>query len=350
MKPTQLPYILQALLAAVLFGVSAPLSKLLLGDVPPVLLAAFLYLGSGAGITLLKTWQRMRQPGQPTEAALTRPDLPWLTSGILVGGVIAPIILMVSLKATPGSTASLLLNFESVCTTLIASVAFKEAIGTRPWVAILAITLAGILLSTNFGQGGWGLSPGALGIILACAFWGLDNNLTRNISDKDPLAIVSWKGLLAGTFSLALGLFLGNQFPPIFIVLITLLIGWGCYGLGTVLFVQAMRGLGAARTSALYGTAPLAGVALSVFMFGEIPSLLFIAAAILALGGAWLLVDEKHSHIHFHPAMTHDHRHSHTDDSHSHDDHSGIHAGQHTHPAEQHDHDHTPDIHHRHTH
>ena len=37
----------QAILAAVLFGISAPLAKLLLGKVDPIPLAAFLYLGSG---------------------------------------------------------------------------------------------------------------------------------------------------------------------------------------------------------------------------------------------------------------------------------------------------------------
>ncbi|MGC1374789.1 MAG: EamA family transporter [Anaerolineales bacterium] len=349
MKSTKLPFILQALLAAVFFGASAPLSKLLLGNVPPVLMAAFLYLGSGTGITLIKAVQKLRHPAQTTEAALKRADLPWLAGAILSGGVVAPILLMISLKATPASTASLLLNFEGVGTTLIALIAFNEAIGGRAWAAMLAITLASILLSTDFTKS-WGLSPGAVGIILACAFWGLDNNFTRNISDKDPLAIVAWKGLLAGAFSLSLGLFLGNRVPPLWTIAAILLIGWVCYGLTTVLFIQSMQGLGAARTSALYGTAPLVGVILSIFMFGEFPSVLFLFAALLALGGAWLLINEKHTHFHVHPALVHDHRHSHADSWHAHDSASGAHAGTHEHPAQAHDHDHMPDIHHRHGH
>jgi drug/metabolite transporter (DMT)-like permease len=243
-----------------------------------------------------------------------------------------------------------LLNFEGVGTTLIAWVAFKEAIGGRAWAAMLAITLAGVLLSTSFTQSGWGFSPGALGIILACFLWGLDNNFTRNISDKDPLTIVAWKGLLAGTFSLFLGLFLGNQVPPVATIAIILLIGWVCYGLSTALFVRSMRGLGAARTSALYGTAPLAGVILSIFMFGEFPSLLFGLATILALGGAFLLVNENHTHFHTHAALKHDHRHNHADSDHTHDGHTGIHSGIHEHPAQEHEHGHVPDIHHRHGH
>ncbi len=348
MKSAKLPFILQALLAAVFFGASTPLSKLLLGDVPPVLMAAFLYLGSGTGITLIKALQKKK-----AEASLGRADLPWLAGAIISGGVAAPIVLMFSLKNTPASTASLLLNFEGVGTTLIALLAFKEAIGGRAWAAILAITLASIALSTDFTSvnQGWGLSLGALGVIGACVLWGLDNNFTRNISDKDPLAIVAWKGLLAGTFSLFLGLLLGNTIPPLLTVVAILLMGFVCYGLSTILFVQSMRGLGAARTSALYGTAPLAGVLLSIFIFGEIPSLLFGVAALLAVGGALLLINEKHAHFHIHALLTHDHRHDHDDPSHAHHDTAqDAHAEQHEHPAQEHEHDHSPDIHHRHGH
>jgi drug/metabolite transporter (DMT)-like permease len=345
MNSTKLPYILQALAAALFFGASAPLSKLLLGDVPPVLMAAFLYLGSGTGIALLRT--RRRQ----AEASLSRADWPWLLGAILSGGVAAPIVLMFSLQNTPASTASLLLNFEGVGTTLIALLAFREAIGGRAWAAILAITLASVLLSTDFSQS-WGLSPGALGVIGACFLWGLDNNLTRNISDKDPLAIVAWKGLLAGAFSLTLGLLLGNPIPPLTTIAAILLMGFLCYGLSTMLFIQSMRGLGAARTSALYGTAPLAGVLISIVIFREWPSALFLVAALLAIGGAFLLINENHVHFHTHPPLTHEHRHDHKDSDHAHDDHAhlGPHAEKHEHPAEKHEHDHSPDIHHRHGH
>jgi drug/metabolite transporter (DMT)-like permease len=204
---TNLVFILQALLAALFFGASAPLSKLLLEDVPPVLMAALLYLGSGTGITLVKLSQRMTS--HQKEAGIRRPDVKWLAGAILAGGILAPILLMVSLQYTPASTASLLLNFEGVATTTIALFLFHESVSRRAIAAILIITLASIFLSTDFSNG-FGLSLGALGILLACTLWGLDNNFTRNISAKDPLTIVAWKGLVAGTFSLILGLLLGS--------------------------------------------------------------------------------------------------------------------------------------------
>jgi len=347
MKSNIFPFILQALLAAIFFGASAPIAKLLLGDIAPIFLAAFLYLGSGTGTFLVKLTQRMR--AKEVEAGIKPPDIKWLAGAIISGGIAAPIILMVSLQNTPASTASLLLNFEGVGTTLIALLFFKEAISRRAWTAIIIITLAGIFLSANF-ESGFGLSLGALGIILACVLWGVDNNFTRNISGKDPLAIVAWKGLIAGTFSFFLALSLGNSFPSVGTILGTLVLGFVSYGLSTMLFIRSMRGLGAARTSALYGTAPLAGVLLSIFIFRELPSFLFVIAAILMIGGALLLINEQHSHSHVHTVLFHEHSHKHDDPAHGHDKVDGVHSHEHEHPAEEHEHDHMPDIHHRHGH
>lgn len=347
MKSHNLGYILQALLAAIFFGASAPIAKLLLGNIAPVFLAAFLYLGSGTGIALVKLTLRMRS--KDVEAGIKRADVPWLAGAIISGGIFAPIVLMVSLQDTSASTASLLLNFEGVGTTLIASLFFKEAISRRAWTAILVVTLAGILLSTDFTSG-FGLSIGALGVTLASVLWGADNNFTRNISGKDPLAIVAWKGLLAGASSFLLAWFLGNPFPSVTTILGTLVLGFGSYGLSTMLFIHSLRGLGAARTSALYGTAPLAGVIFSILIFGELPSFFFIVAALLMVGGALLLINERHEHSHVHTALFHEHSHRHSDLAHAHDVVDGVHSHEHEHPAEVHKHDHLPDIHHRHGH
>src|SRR4029453_13202492 len=171
--------------------------------------------------------------------------------------------------------------------------------------------------STNF-LNNFRFSLGALGILLACTLWGLDNNFTRNISAKDPLTIVAWKGLVAGTFSLFLGSLLGQQFPALRSILGILLLGFISYGLSTMLFIYSMRGLGAARTSALYGTAPLAGVLLSFVIFKDSLTLLFWVATILMIGGALLLANEEHVHFHIHMPVVHEHRHNH-DEFHAHD-------------------------------
>lgn len=209
----------QAITAALLFGTSAPIAKLLLGDIQPVPLAAFLYLGSGIGLLVFWLLQRFKKNYIKVEASIKKEDIKWLLGAVLTGGVIAPIVLMFSLKNTPASTASLLLNFEGVSTTLIAVLAFKEAIGKRIWLATVSITIASILLSWNF-NGEWGFSIGALGVLMACIMWGLDNNFTRNISTKDPLITVIIKGVGAGSVSLVIAMILHNTLPSFKIILV----------------------------------------------------------------------------------------------------------------------------------
>jgi drug/metabolite transporter (DMT)-like permease len=345
---------LQALLAALLFGVSAPIAKVLLGEVDPITLAAFLYLGCGIGLLLLKNVQRLSGQVDETEARVNKSDMVWLVGAILAGGVAAPIVLMFSLRETPAAAASLLLNFESVATTFIATLVFKEAVSRRAWWAILSVTAASILLSLDL-NGEWGVSIGAIGVLAACVLWGIDNNFTRNISAKDPVAVVTIKGLGAGAFSLTLALVLGSPFPGLASALGAMLLGSMSYGVSIVLFVRAMRGLGAARTSALFGTAPLAGVAVSFLLFQDAPTRMFIVALSLMTVGTILLLSEHHSHLHTHEPIAHEHHHRHDDAHHTHEHLEGISPGQshshwHEHPWSQHEHPHLPDNHHRHSH
>lgn len=352
MKSNRIIPIIQALLAAFLFGASAPLSKMLLANTSPVILAALLYLGSGFGLLCVKLMGKTVH-GEQKEARLARSDWPWLAGAILAGGVIAPIMLMVSLRHAPAATASLLLNFEGVATTLIAAIVFKEAIGRHAWWAIGLVTLASILLSTDFTNK-WGFSLSALGVLAACVMWGVDNNLTRNISAKDPLVIVTVKGLGAGLVSLIIAVILGNPFPSLTVTLLALLLGSLSYGLSIFLFIYAMRGLGAGRTSALFGTAPLAGILLSFLIFREIPGISFIIALLGMASGAYILLMEDHEHIHVHAIKVHEHRHAHHDGHHAHEhvvnctgqSHSHVHS----HDILEHTHHHAPDIHHRHSH
>lgn len=345
--------VLQALLAASLFGASAPIAKLLLGEIHPILLAGLLYLGSGIGLLAWRYAARL-SGFKYTEAQLTKRDYPWLAGAILFGGIMAPIILLFGLRNTPAATASLLLNFEGAATALIAYFVFGEAIGPRVWLAIGCVTLSSIILSLN--PIGWGFSLGALGVLAACILWGADNNLTRNISAKDPTIIAALKGIFAGSFSLILALALGAHFPGVKVLLASMLLGLLSYGLSIVLFILALRGLGAARTSAIFGSAPFVGVILSFVIFREEPNLSFIITLPLMILGAFFLLGEEHNHLHYHQTVEHDHSHRHDDGHHDHN-HSGnmsisgeVHAHLHMHAMLEHTHPHTPDTHHRHGH
>jgi drug/metabolite transporter (DMT)-like permease len=343
---------LQAIMASVLFAASAPLSKLLLGDIEPVLLAALLYLGCGFGLLFIKILRKLTIRDSSKEARLVAKEIPWLAGAILAGGVAAPIILMLSLKNTPAATASLLLNFEAVSTSVIASIAFKEALGKRIWVAVALITTASVILSWDT-KGAWGFSFGAVGVILACVFWGIDNNFTRNISDKDPVSIVTIKGIVAGSVSLAIALSTGSSIPSMKAVFAALILGFFSYGISIILFIFAMRSLGAARTSAFFGSAPFVGAIISIVLFREWPGINFIFLLPVMIAGAVLILWEDHSHVHKHEMIEHEHRHVHTDNHHLNEpgDNELIeHTHWHIHKEIEHSHEHTPDIHHRHVH
>lgn len=345
--------ILQALLAAALFGASAPLSKVLLGQIEPIPLSSLLYLGSGLGLLLLGLIGQKNR--HQLEARLVRAEWPWLLGAILAGGVAAPIILMFSLRQTPATTASLLLNFEAVATALVAALIFREAVGKRVWLALVLVTGGSVLLSVDFTSA-WGFSIGALGVVAACVCWGLDNNFTRNIAAKDPRQIVTIKGLAAGSVSGLIALVVGQGFPAFGITLLGLALGFFCYGLSIVFFILALRQLGAARTGALFATAPFVGMALSFLIYRELPNWLFWVALPLMLGGTLLLAREDHEHWHRHLTFQHEHRHRHDDRHHQHDHPaaeippSGWHSHLHEHPELEHAHPHTPDLHHRHRH
>lgn len=354
MQRAHLPFMLQAVLAALLFGASAPLSKLLLGEIAPITLAAFLYLGAALGVFTFQTVFHTNPTSKQAEAGLARPDLIWLLGAVLSGGIGAPILLLVSLQQTPAATASLLLNFEGVATTLIAALVFKEALSRRAVWAVLCVTLASVLLSWD-GSGQWGLSLGALGILGASILWGIENNLTRNISAKNPLTIVLIKGIGAGSVSFILSLLVGNPLPSFPVILGALVLGSLSYGCSIVLYIRALRGIGTTRTSALFSTSPLAGVAISFLILREAPPTIFFVALPLMAFAMYLLMNENHGHLHWHEETTHEHRHRHDDGHHAHPhegafDPQAAHSHFHTHKATQHEHPHLPDIEHRHSH
>ncbi len=348
-----------AVVSALLFGISAPLSKLLLAKVDPIALAGLLYLGAGAFLGILALLSRALTPSSrdrtPShrEAGLERPDLPWLAGAVVAGGVAGPILLLLGLSTTPAATASLFLNFEVVATALIAGALFREAVGWRTWAAVAAVSAGGALLSVD-SPAGWGFAPGALLILAACAFWGLDNNLTRQISLRDPKQITTVKGLVAGSFSLGLAVSLGRPLPSYGTVLAALAVGAACYGASIALFVRSLRNLGTARTGAVFAAAPFAGAVLSFTLFPETPRALFYGGALLMVFALVLLLRERHAHRHTHEPIVHTHAHVH-DEHHTHGHatetaEAARHTHVHTHASLEHSHPHSPDAHHRHSH
>jgi len=336
--------IASALGAAFLFGASTPAAKTLAGEMHPVLLAGLLYAGSGLG---LGTWLLLRKE----KVALQRADLGWLAGAVLAGGVIGPVLLMAGLASTSAANASLLLNLEGVFTALLAWFVFRENFDRRIAIGMALIVAGGALLAFEPGalQVGY---LGALAVAGACFAWAVDNNLTRRISAGDATVIAAIKGLAAGGVNLSIAAAVGASWPGVAKATAAASIGLLGYGVSLVLFVVALRNLGAARTGAYFSTAPFVGVALALLALGEAPGMLFWPAAALMLAGVWLHLTERHEHEHLHEPMEHEHSHVHDKHhGHSHDfawNGKEPHAHPHRHARLVHRHPHYPDLHHRH--
>ena len=297
LKTKQYKAISFAILAAALYAISSPISKLLLEEIPPTLMASFLYLGAGLGMFIVDFISHKKYK-EKTEARLTKQELPF-TIGMVVLDIAAPIFLMVGLTTTSAANASLLNNFEIVATSLIALVIFKEHISKRLWVAIFLITVSSIVLSVE-DISSFSFSFGSILVLLACVCWGLENNCTRKLSVKDPLEIVVIKGFGSGIGSLLVGFILGEQTNNITYVIVALILGFFAYGLSIFFYIYAQRYLGAAKTSAYYAISPFIGAGLSLIIFREIPTTSFVIALIIMIIGMFFASTEEHDHSQAH--------------------------------------------------
>ena len=341
-----------ALVAAVLFGLSTPAAKLLIGTVDPWLLAGLLYLGSGVGLTVYRLAHRLFR-GATHEAPVEGRDVYWLAGAILLGGMLAPVLLTYGLAMGTAVQSSLLLNLEGVLTALLAWSFFREHVSARIATGMALIALAGATLAWHPSSGlVWDAS--AVLVTAACLAWAIDNNLTRMVSGGDPIQIAALKGVAAGCVNVLLALTQGASWPTASATLGAAVVGVLGYGVSLVLFVLSLRRLGSARTGAYFSTAPFAGAIGGVLALGEPVTLPILVAMVMMGGGVWLHVSERHEHDHVHDELEHTHAHAH-DEHHQHEHAAGTPAGErhshaHRHTAIRHSHPHYPDLHHRHRH
>lgn len=279
-----------AILAAALYAINSPLSKILLAYMPPTLMAGFLYIGAGVGMGIIAIFRSSSSQARK-ESRLTKKELPYTIAMVLLD-IAAPIFLLFGLNATTSSNASLLNNFEIVATALIALMIFKEKISPRLWCGIIFVTASCALLSFE-DISSLKFSFGSLFILLACICWGFENNCTRKISSKDPLQIVLIKGVFSGIGSLIIGFCIGERIGAIWSIFAVLCVGFIAYGLSIFFYVYAQRLLGAARTSAYYAVSPFIGAILSLIIFREIPNIMYYISFGLMVVGAFLCASDK---------------------------------------------------------
>ncbi|MBQ8519326.1 MAG: DMT family transporter [Agathobacter sp.] len=278
-----------AILAAALYAINIPFSKILIEYVDSTMMAGFLYLGAGVGMFLYTAISGVFGK-KVVKEPLTKAELPYTVAMILLD-IAAPILLMHGLKITTSANATLLNNFEIVATSLIALVVFKEFVSKKLWMAIGLVTLASIILTFE-GTGSFAFNIGSLLVLGAATCWGFENNCTRMLSHKSSEEIVIIKGVFSGLGALIAAFLVGEQIPELIYILVVMILGFVSYGLSINFYIMAQAHLGAAKTSAYYSIAPFLGVAFSLLLVGERPSLQFYVALVVLIVGTLLIVSD----------------------------------------------------------
>ncbi|HEX3904267.1 MAG TPA: EamA family transporter [Polyangia bacterium] len=336
-------------LAALLFGMTAPLLKRASAGTRPLYAGALLYFGAALGALIMGLLRRRTSAG--AGAFATRGLFVRLVVIALVGGAAAPALLVSGLERTDAATASLLLALEAPFTLLLAWILLREFIGRRVLLAAALIVAGGAALvgSVRASSG----IPGPLLIAAAAFAWAVDNLLSRSLADQDPLRVVAFKGLFGGAASAVAGLVMRQAAPPLAAVAPLLALGAVGYGLSLQLYLRAQRVVGAARTASVFAAAPFAGMVVAFALGAPWPGPQLPIAAALIGAGLWLHLSERHAHRHRHAAITHEHLHRHDDGHHDHR-HDPMPSEAHSHPHHHepiaHEHEHSEDLHHRHSH
>lgn len=341
-----------ALLAATFYAFNIPLSKLLMNEIPPTLMAGLLYSGAGMGIGMLFLFNYKKTK---KEDLLDKNDTIYVI-GMIVLDIIAPIMLMFGLKSCTSGNATLLNNFEIVATSIISLFIFKEFISFKLWVAITFVTLSSAILT--FDASSLTFSFGSLLVLGAATCWGLENNCTTKISSKSTYEIVTIKGLCCGLGSLMIGFSIGERFGHYTYIIYALLLGFVSYGLSIFFYIKAQNKIGAAKTSAFYAINPFIAVVFSFIIYHEVPLWNFyVALGFMIIGTVFIVVDTlevKHEHehehriTHTHNGETHTHviKHSHRHEHHLNEGrHRHVHKNLDPHTLDPHNHETLTDTH-----
>lgn len=284
--------------AALLFGANPSISKVVLDRVEPLMLAGLFYVGAGLGLTIIYLFtRRLTRPSSLQATSVQGKDWLWLGAATLFGGVMAPVLLMFGIADSPASSASLLLSLEGVFTALLGWFIFRERFNWGVALGMSAIIAGSMVLSwAKYSE--FGVSWGSLAVIGSCFAWACDNNLTKQISHREPFQISAVKSGVAGVVNTAIALSIGQSLPSPPLLVVTGAIGLLNYGLALVCLVLALRYIGAARTGAYFSLSPFIGAAIAILVLGEgITRPLIVATGLMILGVGLCLSEQLYDNL-----------------------------------------------------
>jgi len=289
-----------AISSALLFGMGATLNKIVLAQVHPTVVAGLIYLFAGISLSLVRfsplrnrIMSLLKTPTK-TEAKINMKDFVILALVVLSGSTIAPFLFLNGLNETTAINASLLQNTESLFTVLIAFLFLKEKAGKKDWIGILFLFVGVLFLTTNGEFFRLTLTQSLFGnmlIVTACLFWGIDNSLSRFLSKKEDVILITvLKCLMGGTILLLLSWALRLEFQ-ISLSAFPYLIFVGAFSIGfsILFFLLGLREIGAMKTGVIFSTSSLFGAAFAFLMLRENFSSIQLIAGFVMLLGVYIL-------------------------------------------------------------
>lgn len=289
-----------AFISAILFGVSSTLNKIALENVHPLVVAGMIYFVGGLflfGIHLSPLHKKLLslfETPTETETTISMRDYRTLAFVVLSGSIIAPLMLLHGLNETTAINASLLLNTESLFTVVIAFAFLKERGMRKDYPAILLLLIGMAFVTTNGEFHRLTLSTqltGNLLVVGACLFWGIDNNLSRFLSKKKDIVVVTGlKCFIGGGVLLILSLMLGiGIFIPLATLPYILSVGAFSIAFSILLFLFALREIGSMRTGVVFGISSLFGAVFAFIVLREALTLIQLLAGAVMLLGVYVL-------------------------------------------------------------
>ncbi|MGD6745340.1 EamA family transporter [Streptomyces sp. BH106] len=270
-----------AVLVAALWGVNFVVIDIGLDHFPPLLFCALRFL--------LAALPAIFFVGRPRVAWR------WVVGVGLALGVGKFGLLFVGMNAgMPAGLSSLVLQIQAVFTAVIAFAFLRERPG-RVRVLGMAVALAGIAVAAVDEGGSGPLGAFAL-VVVAAAFWGVSNVLTRKASPEAPFAFMVWSSAVPVLPLLALSLMfegpdrdaealssldLPGAGAILYVALVTTLFGFTAWS-------GLLRRYDASRVAPYALLVPVFGMSSAALFLGEPVSALQWCAGALLVGGVAL--------------------------------------------------------------
>ncbi len=286
LKKNERKGLLFAFLSSFLYDLNVPVSKYSLKTLSTNEILFLLYFGSAVGLFLLMLFNKKQKFSLKPEKGESI-----FIIGVIIFDILAALFIVESLKYIDASTVSLISILEISFTIVISHFIFKTKISKNLIIAVILVSIGGILLSFDSSTE-FKLSIASMLTVFATACWGLENNLTAKVSDKNPLLLVFYKCFAVAIFNLLFilninifELFINNWY--------LLVIGFFTYGISILYYVYAINYIGISKTSIVFSFSPVFGALISLILFKEKITIYFVISLILMLMGIYFTIIDK---------------------------------------------------------